>query len=66
MLSFAHKRFDGRVPEPGPLDDEDRALLEKVEAGFETVGELYNACHFRAALGEALALAREANGPADA
>jgi len=53
MLSFAYKRFDGRVPEPGPLDDEDRALLAKVEAGFETVGELYNTCKFRAALGEA-------------
>jgi methionyl-tRNA synthetase len=56
------------VPEPGNpsrssakgLDNEDRALLEKVEAGFETVGALYNACKFRAALGEALALAREA------
>jgi len=62
MLSFAYKRFDGIVPEPGALDDEDRALLEKVEAGFETVGELYNAVKLRAALGEALALAREANG----
>jgi methionyl-tRNA synthetase len=62
MLSFAYKRFDGRVPEPGELDAEDRALLQKVEAGFETVGELYSACKFRAALGEALALAREANG----
>jgi methionyl-tRNA synthetase len=65
MLSFAYKRFDGQVPEPGDLDDEDRALLEKVEAGFETVGELYNACKFRAALGAALALAREANGYLD-
>jgi hypothetical protein len=37
------------VPKPGDLDAEDRALLEKVEAGFETVGELYNACKFRAA-----------------
>ncbi|MFC2046135.1 class I tRNA ligase family protein, partial [Chloroflexota bacterium] len=36
-----------------------------VEAGFETVGELYTACKFRAALGEALALAREANGYLD-
>jgi methionyl-tRNA synthetase len=62
MLSFAYKRFDGKVPEPDTLDDEDRALLEKVEAGFETVGELYNACKVRAALGEGLALAREANG----
>ena len=60
MLSFAYKRFDGVVPEPGELDAEDRALLGQVEAGFETVGELYNACKFRAALGEALALAREA------
>jgi methionyl-tRNA synthetase len=65
MLSFACKRFDGRVPEPGELDDEDRALLAQVEAGFDTVGELYNACKFRAALGEALALAREANGYLD-
>ncbi|MCL7453773.1 MAG: class I tRNA ligase family protein, partial [Anaerolineae bacterium] len=73
MLSFAYKRFDGAVPEPGDpsspsgrgLDDEDRALLDKVEAGFETVGDLYAACKFRAALGEALALAREANGYLD-
>ena len=63
MLSFSYKRFDGKVPEPGELDSMDRALLEKVEAGFETVGALYNACKFRAApsallragLGEALA-----------
>ncbi len=61
MLSFAYKRFEGRVPQPGELDETDRALLAKVEAGFETVGALYNACKFRAALGEAMALAREAN-----
>ena len=40
-LSFAYKRFDGRVPEPGGLDEEGRALLERVEAGFETVGAEY-------------------------
>jgi methionyl-tRNA synthetase len=50
------------VCEPGEFDDKDRALLANVEAGFEAVGELHNACKFRAALGEALALAREANG----
>ena len=61
----AYKLFDGVVPEPSELDAEDRALLEKVEAGFETVGELYSACKFRAALGEALAWAREANGYLD-
>jgi methionyl-tRNA synthetase len=65
MLSFAYKRFDGKVPEPGELDDADRELLAKIEGGFETVGELYNACKFRAALAEALALARDANGYLD-
>jgi methionyl-tRNA synthetase len=65
MLSFAYKRFDGQVPEPGEFDDEDQALLAKVEGGFETVGNLYAACKFRAALNEALALAREANGYLD-
>jgi hypothetical protein len=40
MLSFAHKRFDGHVPEPRELHIEDRALLEEVEAGFETAGAL--------------------------
>jgi methionyl-tRNA synthetase len=59
MLSFAYKRFDGVVPDPGDLDDEDRALLAQVEAGFETVGELYSACNFRAALGEVPSLAHE-------
>jgi methionyl-tRNA synthetase len=65
MLSFAYKRFDGHVPEPGELDEADRELLAKVEGGFETVGALYGACKFRAALNEALALAREANGYLD-
>jgi methionyl-tRNA synthetase len=64
-LSFAYKRFEEKVPEPGELDEEDRALLEKVEAAFETVGALYDAVKLRAALGEVLALAREANGYLD-
>jgi len=34
------KRFDVRVPEPGDIGDEDRALLPRVEAGFRTVGDL--------------------------
>ncbi len=29
MLSFAYKRFDGKLPEPGALDDEDRAALRR-------------------------------------
>jgi hypothetical protein len=55
--SLACKRFDAVVPTPGDpssssgqgIDEEDRALTEKVEAGFETVVDRYNACKFRAA-----------------
>ena len=65
VLSFAYRQFDGRVPTPGPLAAEDQALLDQAEAGFGVVGELLAACRFRAALGEAMALAREANGYLD-
>jgi methionyl-tRNA synthetase len=61
VLSFAYRYFDHRVPEPGELDEADQALLAKVEAGFEPIGTLIDACKFRAALGETMALAREGN-----
>jgi len=61
VLSFAYKNFDKRVPAPGQLDESDQALLDKVEAAFEPVGQLLDGCKFKAALGEAMALAHEAN-----
>jgi len=60
-LTFAYKRFDGRVPTPGPLADVDTRLLAQVEGGFESVGQLVAGCKFRSALSKAMALAREAN-----
>ncbi|MFW6115435.1 MAG: methionine--tRNA ligase [Chloroflexota bacterium] len=60
-LTFASKRFEGQVPTPGELDELDRGLLQEVEQGFETVGEQLAGCHFRAALGTAMDLARQAN-----
>jgi methionyl-tRNA synthetase len=60
-LTFAYKRFDRQVPTPGTLGEADERLLAKVEAGFRPIGELIGACRFRAALAEAMALAREAN-----
>ena len=61
VLSFAYRRFDGRVPQPGPLDETDRALLAQIEAGFERVGGQIERCHFKAAILEAMGLAQAAN-----
>jgi methionyl-tRNA synthetase len=52
MLSFAVKRFDGVVPAPGPLDAEDRELLDAIRGGFDTVGALFEAVRLRAAAQE--------------
>jgi len=60
-LTFAYKRFDGRVPKPGALGELDEALLKEIESEFDRIGELLEACHFRGALGGAMELAREAN-----
>ncbi|MBN2006504.1 MAG: methionine--tRNA ligase [Anaerolineae bacterium] len=60
VLSFTHKHF-GQVPEPGAFSDVDRELLSKAESAFAVVGARLAARQFRAALQEALGLAREAN-----
>jgi methionyl-tRNA synthetase len=59
-LTNAYRNF-GEVPGPGELDDRDRALLDRVEAAFGVVGDLIDASRFKAALNEALAVARDAN-----
>lgn len=61
VLSFAYKNFDKQVPAPGQLDESDQALLDKVEAAFEPIGRLLDSCKFKAALGEAMALAHDTN-----
>lgn len=61
VLSFAYKHWEGKVPEPGELRDQDHALLAAVEKGFETVSEHIEAVRLRAALGEAMRLAGEVN-----
>lgn len=61
VLSFAHKHWEGVVPDPGELTDLDRELLTAIEQGFETVGSELEAVHLRAALAEAMRLASEVN-----
>lgn len=60
VLSFTHKHF-GEIPVPGSFEPVDQELLDKVKGGYEAVGEQLAACNFRAAISEALALAREVN-----
>ena len=60
VLSMTTSYF-GEVPACGELAAEDEQLLQKTEVAFELVGENLAAANFRAALGEALKLAREAN-----
>jgi methionyl-tRNA synthetase len=61
VLSFAYRRYQGRVPEPGALDDTDRALLDQVGPTFQQVTVLLEAVKLRAALERVMALAHEAN-----
>jgi methionyl-tRNA synthetase len=65
VLKFAQKHFDGVVPDPGDLRDIDTEIIQNVENGFQTVGDLLAAVRLRDALSETMALAREVNGYLD-
>jgi len=58
--SMIHRRF-AQIPQPGELEDIDRALLASVEAGFDEVGGLIGSHHQKAALAAAMRLVGEAN-----
>jgi methionyl-tRNA synthetase len=61
VLTFAHRNWDGMVPDPGDLRPEDEAILAVAEAGFESVGAQIEAVRLRAGLNEALRIAGEVN-----
>jgi methionyl-tRNA synthetase len=61
MLGFAYRHFQGQAPPPGALDDADREILARAEGGFRVVGDLYASVKLKAALEEALTIARAAN-----
>jgi methionyl-tRNA synthetase len=61
MLTFSYRNWDGRVPDPGELRAEDNGLLAKADQAFSTVSRYFESVQLRAALGEAMALAGEAN-----
>jgi len=65
MISYTAKNFDSQVPQPGALHAEDEAILAKIEAGFEGVGNLLEGVKIRAALQALMALTDEANAYLD-
>jgi methionyl-tRNA synthetase len=62
-LTVAYRNFDKQVPTPGPegLTEQDRALIEKSERAFDTVGDALAHTRFREGIDLAFELAHEAN-----
>lgn len=58
--SMIAKKF-GEIPAAGDFTAEDQALLDAVDAGFDTVGGLIESHHQKAALAEIMRLVGEAN-----
>ncbi|MGB2695696.1 MAG: class I tRNA ligase family protein, partial [Dehalococcoidia bacterium] len=60
-LTLTYRNFDGRVPEPGELDERSNRLIERIEQGLREIDEQIGAVHLRAGLSTAMALAQETN-----
>lgn len=60
-ITFTHRYFEGAVPPAGERDAQDHAQLETCAAAAERVARELEACHFKAGLGEVMALARAGN-----
>jgi methionyl-tRNA synthetase len=61
VLTFTYKNFEGKVPEPGPLDETDTSLIAGADAVLVRVGQAISQCSFKQAINAAMALAAESN-----
>ena len=61
VLNMTKRYFKGELPDPGKLGEKEQALLDAIEAGFETTAALYDACNFRAVVQENLRLSSLVN-----
>ena len=59
-LTLAARHF-GAVPQGGELQAPDQDLLDVIDSGFATVGDLLGSAHFKAALAETMGLAARVN-----
>jgi methionyl-tRNA synthetase len=61
VISMTHRYFDGIVPEPGPLDAADAALLATIDETLATAADQLGAVHLRGGLATLLSGAQAAN-----
>jgi methionyl-tRNA synthetase len=61
VLSMTYRTFECAVPQPGPLDARDEALLARASSALDEVGEHIERVRLKAGLASAMALAQEAN-----
>jgi methionyl-tRNA synthetase len=60
-LTMTVKNFSGQVPQPGPIDDADSAMLDAIPAQIDAVAEALDGFRFRQALERFIDLGRKAN-----
>ncbi len=61
VLTITFRNFDGKIPEPGVLDDLSEELLATAARTLGDVGSSLGQARFRSALGSAMGLAQSAN-----
>jgi methionyl-tRNA synthetase len=65
-MTFAQRYFESRVPGREEWQDVDAQQLDRCRQALQRTGEELEQCHFKAALGEVMMLARAGNGYFDA
>lgn len=60
-LTMTVKNFDSKVPQPGPLDDDDRSMLDAIPAQVDAVAEALEGFRFRQGIERFIDLGRKAN-----
>ncbi len=61
VLSLTYRNFDGQIPQPGPLREADRDLLDAARSAMDAVDRSLYHCRFKAAIAQGFSLAQEAN-----
>ena len=61
MLTLTYRNFDGEIPGPGPLSDDDEAALAACDSALSDVANAIEARRFRDALRTAMGLAQHGN-----